>query len=302
MSLQQGVFEFLVNRDGPLERSAFRVPNHADFTGGAIINDLGDGLPVTLWPSALPIFQIVRLGEALHGGAGPSPAQRRRVVRICAAARAASGRQGPASSLPRPVWLMGRTARTRQPVPMPPRSKAQQPNASPTLSRAPAAPEHPRSHALSCAAARGRIRATRRHWIPSPPATAGPRAPNERLRRSPKRHAIGMGARHDPHPLGLCAEGRVAEKTSNELGSVIVLDVQPDQAVTRMHATALAEPVIQAEKGRLWKVVKHRNQVFVVSSRCGNVHADKTKVNPPITQQELLACGQVFVEHQHGIP
>jgi hypothetical protein len=40
-------------------------------------------------------------------------------------------------------------------------------------------------------------------------------------------------------------------------------------------------------------------QVLILSAPIGDFYSNAAKANPPLTQQEPLAGGNVFVEHQH---
>ena len=49
-------------------------------------------------------------------------------------------------------------------------------------------------------------------------------------------------------------------------------------------------------------MLQYREQIGVIGAAAGNIQTDHPEVAPPTTQQEPLAGGEVFVEHQHEIP
>ena len=83
---------------------------------------------------------------------------------------------------------------------------------------------------------------------------------------------------------------------------MIVRHVQPDQSVSRMRPAGTVEVLIEAEERWLRQTVQDRDQILVIRAPGRHVHTHEAEADAPITQQEPLAGGQVFVEHQHGIP
>ena len=108
-----------------------------------------------------------------------------------------------------------------------------------------------------------------------------------------------MNADHFAHPLDLGVKKWVVQKTANELRRAIIRYVQPNQAIVWMRPPGPAEISIEAEESRSGEAMKQWNQVFILGARSANFDADDPKSNPSLTQQLLLAVGQIFVEHQH---
>jgi len=108
-----------------------------------------------------------------------------------------------------------------------------------------------------------------------------------------------MNADHYAHPLGLGVKKRVVQKTANELRRPIIRYIQPNQAVVGIGPDGPVEVAIEAEESRPGEAMKQWKQVFILGARRANFAADDPKSDPSLTQQLLLAVGQIFVEHQH---
>ncbi len=111
-----------------------------------------------------------------------------------------------------------------------------------------------------------------------------------------------MDSRHDSHSFRLRVEGRMPQKTPDEFRRLIVFDIQPHQAIRGMCPAGSMEILIQSEERRLRQTMQKRNQILILSAQQSDIHSHDSEANAPLTQPEPLFGGQVFVEHQHGIP
>jgi hypothetical protein len=106
-----------------------------------------------------------------------------------------------------------------------------------------------------------------------------------------------VNTRYLAQAFGLRSKGQMSQKAANELGRTVICHVQPSQAVAGMRPISPPKVLVQTEKRRLWQSVQDRQQIPVIGAPDAHVHADYSEANPPLTQQEPLAGGQVFVEH-----
>src|SRR5437588_10819752 len=108
-----------------------------------------------------------------------------------------------------------------------------------------------------------------------------------------------MDSNDAAHPFGLSVKRRLTQKAPYKLSGHSASDVQPRQAISRMGPVRTVEITIQTEESRIGKAVQGRKQILVLRSRRRDLDADDTEMDPPATQQLLLAGGKIFVEHQH---
>src|SRR5688572_31790200 len=118
----------------------------------------------------------------------------------------------------------------------------------------------------------------------------------------PELDSVRMDTRYSPHSPGLGVEPGMTKESPDELSSLSPPHVQPHQAIGSMRPIGTKEIAIQTEESRVRQLMKCCDQVFIIGPGGSDLHADDPETNPPLTQQEPLSFGQVFVEHQHGIP
>jgi hypothetical protein len=89
------------------------------------------------------------------------------------------------------------------------------------------------------------------------------------------------------------------EKSPDKFRGLIISHIELGQPISRMNPLRLAKVSVRGEEYRLGQVMQDRQQIFVSGATVGDVDPDDAKANSPLTQQEPLAGGKVFVEHQH---
>jgi hypothetical protein len=86
------------------------------------------------------------------------------------------------------------------------------------------------------------------------------------------------------HSLGLAAELRMAQKTSDKPRCVIRPRVQPNQTVGRMHQRAVEESLVQGEKRGATMTVQEWDNVRVLHPESGELSTDLTEGDVPLLQ------------------
>src|SRR5688500_11504829 len=105
-----------------------------------------------------------------------------------------------------------------------------------------------------------------------------------------------MHSRDYSHSFCLCREGRMPKKPPNEVGRVVVRDIQPHQTVGSMFPRRTIKVAAQTEERGIWSSVQNRNMFFVYCTPSRDFHTDDAEANAPVTQPLALACRQIFVE------
>ena len=100
-----------------------------------------------------------------------------------------------------------------------------------------------------------------------------------------------MDAGHGAHSLGLGVKGRMPQEPADEFGRPVIRYIQPNQAVTRVRPIRAKEIAIEAEESGLRQPAQCRDQVLIVRTPGGQIHANDAEVYPPPTQQEPLRGG-----------
>ena len=111
---------------------------------------------------------------------------------------------------------------------------------------------------------------------------------------------IGVDADDFAEALGSRIEIHVAEETADEARALIVVRVEPREAVAGVPEGLTPEiHVMREERGRR-QAHDERNQVRVIRAGCREFPADFPRADAPRSQHGLLFQVKVFVENEHA--
>jgi len=91
----------------------------------------------------------------------------------------------------------------------------------------------------------------------------------------------GPNAKYFAHALGPRIQFRVPQRAADELGSLILLDVEVDETVARVAPSTLEEAGIEAKEGRPVQRMQQRKDVLVLDSPPANLDANPANRQPP---------------------
>jgi hypothetical protein len=111
-----------------------------------------------------------------------------------------------------------------------------------------------------------------------------------------------MDPGNQAHSPGLGVEQRKADKPADVPGCLSPSHVKPDQAIGGVGPVRPIKIAVQGEQRGAGQATENRKQVFIRGAAGTHILADHPEVDSPLTQQLSLPGGQVFVEHQQGIP